>query len=204
MGQIMNNLISQAGQMKLGFLPNDTTPALNSTFCILLGPVIQKGLYPFLRGHGIVFRPIARMTTAFVLMGAAMGFAAGVQKLIYSRGPCYTHPLECPGSQNGTIPNDITVWVQAPVYFLLSFAEILGFPTVSEYSYSEAPTNMRSLIQALSQVSAGLGAAVGIALSSLSVDPKLLYLYTGLAVVMIISAIMFSVAFRHYDRMHAS
>jgi POT family proton-dependent oligopeptide transporter len=142
------------------------------------------------------------MTWAFITMSASMAFAAGIQKLIYTRGPCYEHPLACDhGANDGTTtPNDISVWVQTPVYFLLAFAEILGFTTLSEYSYSEAPKNMRTLVQALGQVASGVGAALGMAVSPLSDDPKVMYLYTGLASVMGGCALVFWVVFRRYDK----
>ncbi|PLB55687.1 oligopeptide transporter [Aspergillus steynii IBT 23096] len=198
--QITNNLVSQAGQMQLGGIPNDTIQALNPIACVLLGPIIQKLLYPGLQSQGIAFGPIARMTWSFVTMSSAMAFAAGLQKLIYTRGPCYESPLTCPDSDGGRIPNDISVWVQTPVYFLLAFAEILGFTTLSEYSYSKAPKDMRSLVQALRQVTAGIGSALGMALSPVAVNPKIMYMYTGLAATMIAGAPMFWVAFRNYDK----
>ena len=52
-------------------------------------------------------------------------------------------PLSC-GDNGNTTPNDISVWLQTPVYFPLAFAEILGFTTLTEYCYSEAPKNMRT------------------------------------------------------------
>lgn len=195
MGQIRTNLVSQAGQMRLDGIPNDTTQALNSIACVLLGPVIQNMLYPSIRKHGIAFGPIARITTAFLVMSVAMGCAAGVQKLIYSSGPCYEHPLAC-SSQ----PNNISVWAQTPVYFLLSFSEILGFTTLSEYSYSEAPTTLRSLVQALAQLSSGVGAALCMAVSPLAYDPVVLYMYTGLAVLMLLSGPAFWLVFKRYDK----
>ncbi|KAH8692743.1 oligopeptide transporter [Talaromyces proteolyticus] len=198
--QSVNNLITQAGQMRLDGVPNDTIKALNPVVCVLLGPVMQKLLYPTLRKLDIPFRPIARMAWAFITMSASMAFAAGIQKLIYTRGPCYEHPLACQASNGGSVPNDISVWVQTPVYFLLAFAEILGFTTLSEYSYSEAPKNMRTLVQALGQVSSGVGSALGMAVSPLSDDPKVMYLYTGLATVMAVCASIFWLVFRKYDR----
>lgn len=204
--QSVNNLITQAGQMRLEGVPNDTIKALNPVVCVLLGPVIQQFLYPSLRKVGISFGPIARMTCAFITMSVSMAFAAGIQKLIYTRGPCYEHPLACgyhaDASDSTTTPNDISVWVQTPVYFLLAFAEILGFTTLSEYSYSEAPKNMRTLVQALGQVASGVGSALGIAVSPLSDDPKVMYLYAGLASVMGTCAAMFWIVFRRYDKKH--
>lgn len=166
---------------------------------------MQKFLYPSLRRVGISFGPISRMTWAFITMSASMAFAAGIQKLIYTRGPCYEHPLACnthgvDANGSTTTPNDISVWVQTPVYFLLAFAEVLGFTTLSEYSYSEAPKNMRTLVQALGQVASGVGSALGIAVSPLSDDPKVMYVYTGLASVMGIWALGFWLVFRRYDK----
>jgi len=200
MGQITNNLVSQAGQMRLGAIPNDTIQALNPIACVLLGPIVQNILYPTLRKRGIAFGPIARMTSAFIIMSLAMAFAAGLQKWIYSRGPCYEFPLACAASAHGSISNDISVWAQTPVYFLLAFAEILGLPTLSEYSYAKAPIDMRSLVQAVRQITVGIGYALGMAVSPVAVDPKITYLYMGLAAAMIVSAPVFWLLFRYDDQ----
>lgn len=58
---------------------------------------------------------------------------------------------------------------------------------------------MRTVVQALRQVTAGVGSALGMALSPVAVDPKVLYMYVGLAVAMIITAPLFWVFFRTYD-----
>lgn len=194
MNQITNNLVSQAGQMKLGGIPNDTIQALNSIACVLLGPIMQRYVYPIVRGRGFAFGPIARITWAFIMMSTAMAYAAGVQKLIYTKGPCYDKPLQCEKS-----PNDVSVWIQSPVYILLGVGEILGFTTLAEYSYSEAPRDMRSLVQAMAQLSSGAGSALGMAFSPLSKDPQILYLYTGLSVTMITTAPTFWLLFHAHD-----
>lgn len=133
-----NNLVSQAGQMRLIGIPNDMIQALNCIACIILGPLIQR-LYPFLAAHKISFGPIARVMTAFLVIGVSMAYAAGVQKLIYTRGPCYNIPLSCAASEGGRKPNDINVFVQTPIYFILALAEILGFVSAWEYAYAKAP-----------------------------------------------------------------
>jgi POT family proton-dependent oligopeptide transporter len=50
---------------------------------------------------------------------------------------------------------------------------------------------MRSVVQALRQVTAGVGSAFGMALSPVAKDPKALYMYVSLAVAMAISALLF-------------
>jgi POT family proton-dependent oligopeptide transporter len=195
---MFNNLVSQAGQMDLQGVPNDMIQAFSGVACIVFGPIIQA-LYSYLAKRKIPFGPIARITTAFMVCAGAMAYAAGVQKLIYKTGPCYDHPLACEASQYGTIPNSIVVWVQLPVYFILAVAEILGFVTASEYAYSKAPRDMKTMVQALTQLTACLASALGMALSLVSKDPKLVVMYACLAASMAFSAVIFWCKFRKYD-----
>ncbi|TID02889.1 putative peptide transporter ptr2 [Colletotrichum higginsianum] len=204
--QIMNNLISQAGQMRLGGIPNDTMQVWNPVACIVLGPVIQRGLFPLLRRSGVPFGPIVRISAACFIMGAAMAYAAGVQHMIYSRGPCYSRPLQCPeaavregASSQGTLGNDISVWVQMPVWFILAVAEILGFATISEIAYEQAPKGMKSVVQAVTQLTAGLAAVLGIALSPITKDPTLVILYSVIAGLTVVAAFPFWFYFRALD-----
>lgn len=49
-------------------------------------------------------------------------------------------------------------------------------------------------------MTAAIGSALGMAHSPVAVDPKVMYLYTGLATTMIAAAPVFWVAFRNYDK----
>ncbi|KAE9979842.1 hypothetical protein BLS_009395 [Venturia inaequalis] len=196
--QIYNNLVSQAGQMNLHNVPNDMIQVFSGVACVIFGPVIQ-GLYSLLAKRKIPFGPIARITAAFIVCAGAMAYAAGVQQLIYRSGPCYRYPLSCEASQDGKIPNDISVWVQLPVYFILAVAEIFGFVTASEYAYSKAPKDMKAVVQAIMQLTACVASALGMALSLVSKDPKLVIMYASLAAAMGVSAALFFWKFSRYD-----
>lgn len=211
--------------MVLGGVPNDTIQTINGVACvspihprpklaipifashesksnthkIILVPVIQR-IYPFLAKHKILFVPLARISVAFLTIAIAMAYAAMIQKLIYSRGPCYSSPLHCAASNNGKIPNHISVWVQVPIYFILAIAEILGFVSASEYTYAKAPTNMKSIFQALTQFTAAISSALGIAISVTAKGPSVLWMYVSLAVVMAVSAGLFWMKFWRYDK----
>ncbi|KAE8416520.1 POT family-domain-containing protein [Aspergillus pseudocaelatus] len=192
--QMTNNLVSQAGEMQLSGFPNDGIQVLNPIACVLLGPVIQKLLYPTLARYQIPFGPLMRMTMAFFTMAATFAYAAGVQKMIYNSGPCYKAPLVCPAAQRvgqPALPNNIKVWVQTPIYVILAVSEIFGFVTLSEYSYSKAPKDMRTVVQSMRQLSAGIGSAIGIALGPVSRDPKVLWMDVGLAVSLGLSGLLF-------------
>ncbi|KAL2257918.1 hypothetical protein VTK26DRAFT_8974 [Humicola hyalothermophila] len=202
--QMYNNLISQASQMNLHGVPNDMIQAMAGVACVIFGPVIQA-LYNFLAKHRLAFGPIARISTAFLICGGGMAYAAGLQKLIYSTGPCYDRPLACDDMRSAAdgakIPNDVNVWLQLPVYIALALAEILGLVTASEYSYEKAPRGMRSVVQAMVQLSACLGALMGMALSPAARDPFLVAVYSALAGVMGLCSVLFWSFFRKYDRM---
>ena len=196
---MFNNLVSQAGQMDLHGVPNDMIQAFSGVACVILGPMIQ-GLYNLLAQHKISFRPIARIAVAFLFCGGSMAYAAGVQKLIYNSKPCYDRPRACSASKDERLPNDISVWVQIPVYFILAVGEILGFVTASEYAYSKAPQAMKTIVQAFVQLTACVGSALGMALSPVAKDPDVLVMYACLAGVMVLSATLFYIRFRKYDR----
>ena len=196
--QIFNNLVSQAGQMKLGEVPNDFIQVFSAVACIILGPLLQ-GIFEILAKYQIHYGPIARITTAFLFCGIAMAYSAGLQKLIYSAGPCYDRPLACKESEGGRISNEVSVWAQVPVYFLLGVAEILGFVTVFEYSYEHAPGNMKSIIQAVGQLTAGVASALGMAISPTAKDPNLVVMYSCLAGAAGGSALLFWLWFGKYD-----
>ncbi|OGM48252.1 oligopeptide transporter [Aspergillus bombycis] len=201
--QMTNNLVSQAGEMELSGFPNDGIQVLNPIACVLLGPVIQKLLYPTLARYQIPFGPLIRMTMAFFTMAATFAYAAGVQKMIYNSGPCYEAPLVCPAAQRvgqPALPNNIMVWVQTPIYVILALSEIFGFVTLSEYSYSKAPKDMRTVVQSMRQLSAGIGSAIGIALGPVSRDPKVLWMDVGLAVSLGLSGTLFWVVMGHLEK----
>jgi POT family proton-dependent oligopeptide transporter len=67
------------------------------------------------------------------------------------------------------------------VYFLLAIGEILGFVTAFEYAYSEAPKDMKAVVMAFSQLTAGLASVLGMAVSPAAKDPNMVIMYGVLA-----------------------
>lgn len=193
-----NNLISQAGQMDLHGAPNDMIQGLNGLACVLLGPIIQA-IYSFFARRRVWLGPITRITLAFVFVGLAMAYAAVLQHFIYRAPPCYDHPRQCSGPSEHP-PNDLNIWLQSPVYLIYAVAEILGFVTASEYTYRWAPRNARTIIQAVTQLAACIGSALGMAFSPISKDPYLV-MYTCLAGIMVVSSAAFWWFFANCDKL---
>lgn len=122
-GQMVSNFVSQAGDMNTHGLPNDILFNTGAITIIIFIPLMEKFVYPGFRRIGIKFLPITRITLGFFFAAAAMGYAAGLQKMIYSTGPCYDDPRGCNG---GAEPNNVHVAIQTPCYALMGIAEIFA------------------------------------------------------------------------------
>jgi POT family proton-dependent oligopeptide transporter len=183
------NLISQAASMRTSTLPNDLLPTFNSATVLIFLPLVSRYLYPFLRRHGISTHPLRRIAFGFSLEALAMACAAGIQGWIYSRGPCYSAPLTCPASQGGTIPNDVFVGWQLPVYILEGMAEIFASPAGYEFAFTKAPKSLKSIIQAMYGLTAAAGSVISIALTPLNENPTILGVYAGISGAMFLSGV---------------
>ncbi|KAI0836038.1 POT family-domain-containing protein [Hypoxylon sp. FL0890] len=197
--QTFNNLISQAGQMVTYGIPNDMMKIAGAISGIIVAPIIQKGLYPLLTRKQVSFRPIARMTVGFAVLTLSMVYATVVQKLIYQTGPCYDAPLACSAAHDRTVPNQISVFLQIPIYFGGALAEVFCLTTGTEYAYNHAPESMKTLVQAIWLAMAGIGSCLALAFTPLTQDPHLVTMYAILAGLLGGATILLWVLFRHVD-----
>ena len=200
--QITNNLISQAGEMQLHGIPNDLLSNLDPIVIIIFIPVCDRLLYPALRRARIPFRPVTRIFMGFMVGAAAMAYAAGVQKMIYSAGPCYASPGDCDAAlqpDGDYAANDVHVAVQTPAYLLIGLSEIFASITGLEYAFTKAPASMKSFIMAMFLLTNAFGAALSAALAPTAVDPLLLWMYTGIAVATLIGGLLFWTIYRRLN-----
>ena len=196
--QMQNNLISQTGTMNTRGTPNDVLPAFNQVGCIVMGPLIQLGLYPLLQRRRVYVGPIMRIAIGFGFVALSMLYAALVQYAIYKAPPCHANPSDCSKLTTGNSgPN---VWLQMPIYFLISTGEIFGFVTGLEYAYGHSPKDMKVIVQAISLLVGGIGSAVALSLTTVAHDPNLVTFYGSLAGAMGATTVIFWLLFRHYDK----
>jgi POT family proton-dependent oligopeptide transporter len=191
--QMQNNLISQAGQMETNGTPNDLLPAMNQVGCVVFGPLIQEILYPLLHRRRIYPTPITRITIGFTFVTFSMMYATVVQVLIYKSPPCYNQPGRCGF-------NRIDVWIQAPLYFLISAGEIFAYVTALEYANENSPKALRVLVQAVGLLVGGIGSACAMALTPVARNPNLIAFYGSLTAGMAVTTILFWLLFRDSGR----
>ncbi|KAJ8117652.1 hypothetical protein OPT61_g1203 [Boeremia exigua] len=136
-------------------------------------------VYPGLRKMKIDFDPISRIFAGFLLASISMVYASVLQHFIYTSEPKSVH-----------------VWIQGPAYILVALSEAFIIITGLELAFTQAPKNLRSFISALFWVTIGVAAAICIALSPVSQDPHLVWMYGSLAVVGFVAGCLFFICFR--------
>lgn len=189
--QMTNNLVSMAGTMLTGNVPNDIMQNIDPIALIIIIPIMDSIVYPGLRRLGLPMRPIARITCGFFFAAAAMGYTAGIQSMVYKSAPYYDHPE---GRQN---------WISAayliPSYVLIAISEIFASITGMEYAYKKAPQSMKSIVMALFLLTNCFASILAFALVSVAVDPKLEWMYTGISAAMFFCTIMFYICHHKAD-----
>ncbi|KAF4760104.1 hypothetical protein HAV15_006823 [Penicillium sp. str.  len=198
--QIFSNLISQAGQMVTYGIPNDMMKIAGPISGIIIAPIVQKGLYPYVTKRRISFGPIARMTVGFIFLTLSMVYTTVIQMLIYQAGPCYDAPLPCAASNGDTVPNQVSVFLQVPTYFGGGLAEVFCLTTGTEYAYNHAPKSMKTLVQAIWLAMAGVGTCLALAFTPLTKDPHLVMMYAILTGLLGGAIILLWILFRSLDK----
>lgn len=200
-GQFSTNFVTQAGQMQGHGMPNDFMQNFDPLSILIFTPILDRVVYPILRRAGIELRPIVRITIGFWLAALCLAYAAIVQHLIYSAGPCYENPGGCPEGMDGDrkLPNNVHIAVQTPAYIFIGLAEIFISVTGLEYAYTKAPPTMKSFVQSLYLFTNAFGSAISEALVSVAVNPKYTWMYTGVSVSAFITGCVFYFLYNHYD-----
>ncbi|KAH9429400.1 hypothetical protein MCOR02_010805 [Pyricularia oryzae] len=198
-GQMNNNLISQAATMKLDGVPNDLLTNLDPITLIILIPIFDFVIYPFLRKHKINFTPLKKITAGFLVGGAGMIWAAVVQNSIYSLSECGNMASGTTATGDQCPPATLSVWAQTGSYVLIALSEILASITSLEYAFSKAPKNMRSTVQAIAMFMTAISSALAVAFVPLSTDPLLVWNYGSTAVIAIVGGALFWWVFRELD-----
>lgn len=118
----------------------------------------------------------------FIFAAIAMVYACVLQHFIY-KSP----------------PNSLHVWLQAPAYVLVAFSEAFVIITGLELAFTHAPKqyvslihqtwnsdlivlSLRSVISAIFWLTIAVAAAICIALSTVSQDPYLVWMYGAVGV----------------------
>ena len=181
--------VVQASEMKNfnGKLQPETMGVINPVLILLLLPLFEKCIYPFLERRGVSTRAPFRMMAGMIVAAAAF-VVAGLLDLRVNSG------------------ERVNILWQLPQLFLITVAEILVSVTGLEYSYEKAPEAMRASVSALYLLTTAVGDLMGgflfVAAGHLGVSrPAVLFLC---AVLVLLTAVAFRfVARKHFAGLEA-
>ncbi|KAK6083005.1 MFS peptide transporter [Seiridium cupressi] len=178
-------------------VPNDVISNFNTLSIICVAPMLNYGLYPFLRKAGIHYGPIARITTGLALSSIGGAAYTVLNYYAYKLSPCGEY-----GSSDCTIGDGvapISIWWMAIPFAIGGISEL--FVNVPAYgiAYSRAPVNMRGLVSAINLFTTAIAYAIGLACSAVITDPYLTWDFGGPAIVGGVLTIIFYFMFRHID-----
>lgn len=188
---------SQAGSMTTNGAPNDLLSNFNPLTIIIMAPILNFGVYPYLRKMGINFSPIRRIVVGYILAAATMAVGAILQWRVYETSPCGYHATRC---KIGTTVSPLSVWSQLPLYVLPATAELLINITCYEIAYTRAPQRMKGLIFAIVLFMNSLSSALVLIISPSFADPDLIWPFVGIGGACLISAIAIYIFFHKMDR----
>ncbi|KAF1840410.1 di/tri peptide transporter 2 [Cucurbitaria berberidis CBS 394.84] len=199
-GNFSNNFVTQAGQMAGHGIPNDLMQNFDPIAIIVFLPLMDQFGFPLLRKWKIPFPPINRIVAGFWVASLAMVYAAVIQYYIYQSGPCFDSPL-CDASKVDGVAqgNNIHIATQTGAYMLIGISEIFASVTGLEYAYTKAPPSMKSFVQSMFLLTNAFGSAINEALNPVLVDPKIQWMYVGLAIASFIAGCLIWVMFHHLN-----
>ncbi|KAI1841864.1 hypothetical protein JX266_011942 [Neoarthrinium moseri] len=178
-------------------VPNDVIGNFNTLSIICFAPILNYGLYPFLRKTGVHYGPVARITTGLAMSSIGGAAYTVLNYYAYKESPCGEY-----GSSDCTIGDGvapISIWWMAIPYAIGGISEL--FVNVPAYgiAYSRAPVNMRGLVSAINLFTTAVAYAIGLACSAVITDPYLTWDFGGPAIVGGVLTIVFYFMFRHID-----
>ena len=147
----------------------DQMQFINPLFILILVPIFDRLIYPCLAKWNFLVKPLQRMTVGLYLAAVAFG-VSGILELFIQSNPV----------------GSIHMFCQIPQIFLITVAEILLSITGLEFAYKQAPSSMKSIIQAfwlLTVAGGNLIAFLQTLFFPITDRAHHIFLFTGLAVV---------------------
>jgi POT family proton-dependent oligopeptide transporter len=191
--QMDSNLTQMCATMALHGVPNDILNNLDPISIIILVPIMDIVVYPFLRKKGIRFTPIKKITAGFIIGSFAMIWAAVLQYYVYKTSGYYENPSD-------DYKSPINVWAVSGIYILIAISEIFASVTTLEYAFTKAPKNMRSLVQSVQCFTTAFSAALAQAFTPLTSDPHLVWNYGAVAIISFVTGVIFHFVYRTMDK----
>lgn len=192
-----SSLNAQAGAMTLNGVPNDLFNNFNQITIVVAIPIVDYILYPFLRKHNMMLKPVHKCFIGFMLGAFSSMVAAVLQHRIYTTSPCGDMASTCDE------PAPLTAWYEVIVYALAALGEVFCYTTAYEIAYTRAPDNAKGLVMSLFLFMSALSSAISEGISGALEDPHLTWVFGGLSIASAGCAFLFLFQYWNLDKVMA-
>uniref|UniRef100_A0A8C1FVE9 Solute carrier family 15 member 1b n=1 Tax=Cyprinus carpio carpio TaxID=630221 RepID=A0A8C1FVE9_CYPCA len=208
----------------------DQMQIVNPILIVIMVPIMDSAVYPLIKKCGLNFTPLRRMTVGMLLASLAFVAAALLQIQIDRTVPNFPsssqtqvkflnlentpvpvvvegqEPFVVPGFNNikaiqDINPNDIHMAWQVIQYFLMTCGEVVFSVTGLDFSYSQAPSNMKSVLQAGWLLTVAVGNIIVLIVAEAGSLPEQWAEYVLFACLLVAVSIIFAVMAYFYTYM---
>lgn len=175
--------VTQALAMDKNFfgivIPTDIMQFFNPLFILILIPIFNKYLYPFI-GKFVKLTPFKKAGAGIISAGISFITLGVIQQFLDSGFKVHI------------------LW-QVLSYFIITVSEVFLIVTIMEFSYSQAPKNLRSTIMSMFWLTVFLGDLLAAVIFQLNVfsGAGSFYFFAALAIIMGILFIPVSKTYKH-------
>ncbi|KAG7877871.1 hypothetical protein KL937_004384 [Ogataea polymorpha] len=194
-GSIASIQINQAGSMRTSGIPNDMFQSFNPLAILIIIPIQDYLLYPFLRKRRLTFHPVHKITLGFCISATGTLVGAYLQYLIYIRSECGWE-----GASECETVAPISAWWCSLMFGLQATGECFATVTAYELAYTMSSPAMKSFVVALFLCSNAISSIVGEIISFWAHDPNLYAIFMSCALLGYGFALVFLVQFKNLHK----
>ena len=204
--QMTNSFMIQADWLdKPSYISNATLQVVGPFVLIVFIPIHDKFVFPFIRSFGFKLGYITRMSIGFVIISTCFFYAFVVQYFIIQQGSLTDDGAFIgEGEYEGNPTSTISIWWQIYPFVAIAISEIWTSISLLEFSFSQAPKSLKSLVMACNNMTTALGSLLGIILKPLFIPSNIIYLFPILGGIQVLLAPFFYFMFRNYKEMSAT
>ncbi|XP_046841582.1 solute carrier family 15 member 4-like isoform X2 [Xenia sp. Carnegie-2017] len=171
--QMNATFLNQGLQMKLPFEYSSFPVAwllfFNIFIILILLPIMNRFVYPWLKRHGYNMAPLTRISIGIVLSCFAV-IAAGFVEIFVIQDFTENNTIEVKQTDNNsTKAANLTIFLQVPQYLFVGLGEIFAYIGGLDFAYRNAPRSMQGLVMSSNFVIDSVGSLLGSGLLKLSV-----------------------------------
>ena len=117
---------------------------------LLMLPMFNKIIYPLCAKCNILKKPLQKISVGAIICGVAFLVSGLLELQLQKTLPMTAGEANITRSvlQTPTTLASIHIFWQLPQHFLMAVTRILFMTNIMEFTYSEAPTSMKSMVQA--------------------------------------------------------